>query len=258
VITVGYSVVNSWYNSMVLSVRHPMRHGLEFTANYTLSKAMDGGQVSGSNGTFAGTDDPLDPYNLKLENGASELDTRNRFVANLVWMPTIGSLQSKAAKFIVNGWALSTIVTESNGHPQQANISGTPTPLDGGLTAGVSYNAGTAAGRAGWLPRDPYVAPGFHNVDFRLGRQFSLGERVKLTLLGETFNIFNHMNIASVNTTAFTYLAAGSSTTVAGSSIKCPGPNACMVPSPTYFTPTATSSLLFGPRQIQISGKLTF
>jgi hypothetical protein len=264
VLTVGYSVVNSWYNSAVLSLRHPMRHGLEFTANYTLSKAMDGGQVSGSNGTFAGTDDPLDPYNLKLESGASELDTRNRFVANLVWMPTIGSLQSKAAKFIVNGWAFSTIVTESNGHPQQANVGGSfPVPVDSGLTGGVSYNATTATGRVGWLPRDPYVAPGLHTVDFRLGRQFSVGERVKLSLMGEAFNLFNHMNVASVNITAFNYLAAGGSTTIAGNSIKCPGPNACMVPngnatSLLYMTPTATSSLLFGPRQIQISGKLTF
>jgi len=45
-IFVGYTDVNSWYNSMVLTLRHPMRHGLEFTANYTLSKAMDGGQVA--------------------------------------------------------------------------------------------------------------------------------------------------------------------------------------------------------------------
>ena len=31
----GYSDVNSWYNSMVLTLRRPMRHGLDFTANYT-------------------------------------------------------------------------------------------------------------------------------------------------------------------------------------------------------------------------------
>ena len=100
-------------------------------------------------------------------------------------------------------------------------------------------------------------------MDFRLGRQFALGERFKVALLGEAFNLFNHMNVASVNTTAFNYLAAGGSTTIAGNSIKCPGPNACMVPngnatSLLYLTPTATSSLLFGPRQIQISGKLIF
>src|SRR5262249_15511753 len=29
IINVGYSAVNSWYNSMVISVRRPMRHGFE-------------------------------------------------------------------------------------------------------------------------------------------------------------------------------------------------------------------------------------
>ena len=67
VILVGYSDVNSWYNSMVLTFRRPMRHGLEFLANYTLSKAFDGGQVPGQYGTFNGTDSPIDPYNRKLE-----------------------------------------------------------------------------------------------------------------------------------------------------------------------------------------------
>jgi hypothetical protein len=134
--------------------------------------------------------------------------------------------------------------------------------LDGGLTCGDANNASVTAGRAGWLPRDPYVGPGFHDVDFRLARQFSIGERLKLSLLGEAFNLFNHTNVASVNTTAFTYLASGGSTTLsvngAPDKIACPGPNACMVPSPTYLAPTATSSLLFGPRQLQVSAKLIF
>ena len=34
--------------------------------------------------------------------------------------------------------------------------------------------------------------------------------------------------------------------------------NACMVPSASYLAPTATSNLLWGPRQIQVSGRLTF
>jgi hypothetical protein len=74
---------------------------------------------------------------------------------------------------------------------------------------------------------------------------------VKLSLMGELFNVFNHTNVLSVNTTAFTYLAAGSGA--------CAGhTNACMVPSPTFLAPTATSSLIFGPRQVQISGRLMF
>ena len=93
--------------------------------------------------------------------------------------------------------------------------------------------------------------PGFHNVDFRLGRQFAITERLRFTLLGEAFNLFNHTNIAGVTTTAFTYSAAGWGA--------CAGhTNGCFVPYPAFLTPTATSNLLFGSRQLQVSGRITF
>jgi outer membrane receptor protein involved in Fe transport len=248
---IGTSDVNSWYNSMVVTLRRPMRHGLEFTANYTFSKALDGGQVPGSSGTFNGTDYPIDPYNRKQEYGLSDLDQRHRFVANAVWMPTLQHLSSAPARAILNGWAFSTIVTMSTGQPVTPYISGYPSGApDGGVTGGVSY-AGATNGRAGWLPRNAFTMPGFHNIDFRLGRQFAVGERVRLSLIGEAFNLFNHTNVSSVNTTAFTYVAAGSGA--------CAGhTNACYIPSPTFMAPTNTSNLIWGPRQLQVSGRLTF
>ena len=105
--------------------------------------------------------------------------------------------------------------------------------------------------RSGWLPRNAFTAPGYHNVDFRLSRQFAFSERVKLALMGEVFNLFNHTNISSLNTTAFFYAAAGSGA-CAGHS------NACFTPNPAFMTPTATSNLLWGPRQVQVSGRITF
>ncbi|SPE34590.1 conserved hypothetical protein [Candidatus Sulfopaludibacter sp. SbA3] len=250
-IFVGYSDVNSWYNSMVITVRRPMRHGLEFTANYTLSRTFDGGEVIGSSGTFNGSDIPFDPKNRKLEYAPSDLDQRHRFVANGVWMPTIGGLKSQAAKYVLNGWAFSTIVTLSTGQPVTPFISGTASPLDGGLTAGEASNANPTAGRAAWLPRNSYTAPGFHNVDFRIGRQFTFTERLKLSLIGEAFNLFNHTNVSSLNTTGFTFSAAGSGA--------CAGhTNGCMVPNPAFLAPTATSNLIWGARQLQLSARLTF
>jgi len=247
---VGYSDVNSWYNSMVLTLRRPMRKGLQFTANYTLSKAFDGAQVSGSGGTFNGTDYPIDPRNRKLEYALSDLDQRQRFVANAVWMPSLKSLANKPARLLFDGWAFSTIVTMSTGQPVTPYVTGTPSPLDGGVTGAVAY-AGATPGRAGWLPRNANTAPGFHNIDFRIGRQFSISERVRLSLIGEAFNLFNHTNVSGVNTTAFSYAAAGSGA--------CAGhTNACFSPNATYLAPTSTSNLIWGPRQLQISGRLTF
>jgi hypothetical protein len=247
---IGQSAVNAWYHSMVISLRRPLKHGLEFTANYTLSKATDGGQVPGSSGTFNGTDYPIDPYNFRPEWGLSDLDQRQRFVANAVWMPKFEHLSNGATRKVLDGWALSTIVTLATGQPVTPYVSGYPSAPDGGVTGGVSY-AGATSGRAGWLARNAFTAPGYHNVDFRLGRQFGFGERLKLSLIGEAFNLFNHTNISSVNTTAFTYSAAGSGS--------CSGHvNACYVPSSTFMAPTNTSNLMWGSRQLQVSGRLTF
>jgi hypothetical protein len=247
---IGTTDVNSWYNSMVITFRRPMRHGLEFTANYTLSKSFDGGQVAGSNGTFNGTDYPIDPYNRKNEYALSDLDQRHRFSATAVWMPTFGSHLSKPAQLVVNGWAFSTIITRGTGQPLTPYTSGYGTALDGGVTGGVAY-AGATSGRAGWLPRNGYNYPTFQDIDVRVARQFPIGERVKLAIQGEAFNLFNRFNVSSVNTTAFNYTAAGSGA--------CNGhTNACYVPNTSFMAPTATSNLLWGPRQLQISGRITF
>jgi hypothetical protein len=90
-------------------------------------------------------------------------------------------------------------------------------------------------------------------VDFRVGRQFAFGERMKLSLIGEAFNIFNHTNVSGVSTTAYSYAAAGSGA--------CAGhTNACFTPytSTPFMAPTSTSNLMWGPRQLQVSGRITF
>ncbi len=250
---VGYSDVNSWYNSMVISLRRPMRHGLEFTFNYTLSKATDGAQVAGANGTFNGTDYPIDPKNRKIEYALSDLDQRQRFVANLVWMPSAKKIQSQPVRLLLDGWAFSTIVTMSSGQPVTPYLASYPSGgADYGISGGVSY-AGSTNGRAGWLPRNAFTGPGYHNVDFRIGRQFAITERLKLSLIGEAFNLFNHTNVSGVSTSAFSYAAPGSGLCAAHT-------NGCFVPytSTPFLSATLTSNLLWGPRQLQISGRLTF
>ena len=67
IILVGQSVINSWYNAGVFTLRKPMNHGLELLLNYTYSHSIDDGAVSGANGTFFGTDPPVDPLNQKRE-----------------------------------------------------------------------------------------------------------------------------------------------------------------------------------------------
>jgi hypothetical protein len=89
------------------------------------------------------------------------------------------------------------------------------------------------------------------NVDFRISREFRFKERMKLSLLGEAFNIFNHTNAYSVNTQQYTYTGPGVGVCAAHS-------NGCLVPVTSFLTPSATNNNLFGARQLQISGRCSF
>jgi len=253
VVLTGYSDVNSWYNSLVITFRKPLNHGLEFLANYTLSKATDGGEVPGQYGTFFGTDYPIDPMNRKLEYGISDLNQTHRFVGSAVWMPRLAGIASTPVRLLVNGWNFSTILTLASGQPLTAYLSGfAPGGPDGGLTGGtVSNSGGSTSGRVPWLPRNSYNLPALHNMDFRMGREFGISERVKLQFIGEAFNLFNTTNITAENTTAFNYTKAGTGA--------CAGhTNACLVPNAAFLRPTAASTFIYTSRQLQVSARLTF
>jgi len=253
-ILTGFSDVNSWYNSFVLTFHKQTSKGLEFTANYTLSKTVDGGQVAGSNGTFNGTDIAIDPYNRKLEYALSDLDQRHRLVANAIYYPQFTKHLTKPARLVFDGFNFSLIVTAGSGFPitPLINMGTPPGGIDGGPTGGAVNNSGTAnGGRAPWITRNSLNLPNFKSVDFRIGREFKVWERVRFSVLGEAFNLLNSTNILSVNATAYNFTAAGSGI--------CAGhTNGCLAANPAYLAPTSTSNNLYGARQLQVSAKLVF
>lgn len=254
VVLVGSSTVNSWYNALVVTLHKPFSHGVEVLANYTFSKAIDDGQVAGTNGTFNGTDYTLDPYNQRQENALSDLDQRHRFVASGVWDP-FENVASRPAQWLLRGFKFSSIVTIATGQPVTGFLSGFPSGgVDGGVTGGLVSNTGSpTGGRIPQVGRNVFTGPSLHNVDFRIARDFTIRERLKLQLLGEAFNIFNHPNISSVNTTAYNYIASGAAG--CGASL---GVTGCLSPSPTFLTPTSATNNLYGARQLQVSAKLVF
>jgi len=275
-ILAGYSVLNSWYHSFVATVRKPMAHGVEILGNYTFSHATDGGQVSGVNGTFNGTDTPIDPMNLKAEYGRSDLDMRSRVTATFIFSPAIKS-DLGVVRTAVNGWSLSGAFTAQSGNPVTGFMSNSPgsglgvgdpnntanVAGDGGLTgAELSlFNSGTG-GRVPQLKRNSFAGPGVHNIDARLSRTFTLHEGLSLQFLAEAFNLANHQNVLSVNTNYSSYVAPHS-VGQSGYSAACDASehtNGCIVPytAVKFGSPSSTNSILFGPRQTQFTAKFIF
>ncbi|HEX5283992.1 MAG TPA: carboxypeptidase regulatory-like domain-containing protein [Bryocella sp.] len=282
-VATGFSAVNSWYHSMVVTVRKPMARGVELLANYTWAHAMDGGQTYGTNGTFNGTDAPLVPLftggrsGIGDEYARSDLDIRGRAVVTLVGRSNF-TLGNKFAEYATNGWLLSGTYTAQSGEPVTATVSGSYTSISGGAlgTPGLAIttdagpaNASFTSGPSARVPdfiakRNAFAGPGVHNLDARLSRTFSIKERYSFELAAEAFNLANHRNILSVNTNLVQYTAAAGSGTgpcVLGTAATG-GCNGTLGPLPSsaaqFMTPSSTSNIIYGPRQIQLLGRFIF
>jgi hypothetical protein len=73
-ISVIRSVLNTWYNAASFSLKQQMKYGFQALVNYTWSHTQDTGQISGSGGTFFGTDIILDPQNVREHYASSSIN----------------------------------------------------------------------------------------------------------------------------------------------------------------------------------------
>jgi hypothetical protein len=279
-----HSVVNSLYNGLIVSVRKQASHGFEFLANYTYSHSTDDGEAAFATGAgltgevyFTGPA-ILDPYNVKGEQAISALNVPNRFAGSVVWAPDYAKkLSNKFEKGALDGWSLSSTITAANGSPFSgivqssapvcslgSNVSGAncTSPLtgpvgvlglDGGMTGAALTTIGqSTGGRIGWQPRDSYTLPNYSDVDVRLARQFTLRERYNFEFRAEAFNLFNSTIVQAVNTNAYNYLGAGSA------GICATHTNTCMSPVSAFLSPTTTTNVLLGARQMQFGFRFEF
>jgi hypothetical protein len=95
-------------------------------------------------------------------------------------------------------------------------------------------------------------------VDFRISREFKIRERLRLALTGEAFNLFNHANVTNIGPSSTNGGALAYNYTAAGSGVCAGHTNACIAPNAAFPTVTQTTTATLGPRQLQISGRITF
>lgn len=216
---------NSWYNGLTVNVSKRFSHGLEFLSSYTWSHSIDDSTDLQS---------PLEPQDSRfpfLERSNSVNDQRHRWVTSAVFQSPEAHAGDSAWKYVVGDFTVAPIIEVSSGRPFNV-ITGEDTRLDlgasqarpsvGGATSspfipGVTFgvanqciaNDGTpftvpgvtnrGAGCTGDLGRDRFTEPGFFQWDLRVSRRIPFGERVKLDLIADAFNLFNRTNVASVN-----------------------------------------------------------
>ena len=118
------------YNSLQLTVRKQLSHGVSFQGAYTWSKSMTDLMVDSANSNNAG--------NLAQQYGPSYFNRPQRFILNYSWDLPFGKHDGAADK-LLSGWNISGVTTIQSGTPI--------TFADGG--AGTAYGTqgtGTTSG----------------------------------------------------------------------------------------------------------------
>jgi hypothetical protein len=227
------SVVNTWYNGLVLQMKHRFSHGFQMDAGYTWSKAQDDNQ---SSQTFTVNESASNPANLKNDYSLSTFDQRKRFTLSGVWELPTHNIQSKMLKRVVDGFMISGILSLVDGRPYSGTISGSPAPQ--GLQSGPVGVAGDT--RVPWVGRNTFIGPGANSIDVRISRDIRIGERVHWLLIAEAFNLANRYEITSVDTVQYGF---GGTT---------------LFPRPNFQNRSASGTNLFGARQIELGTRITF
>jgi hypothetical protein len=283
----GFSVANTWYNSLAVTVRRPFANGLQFLGNFTWAKATDTGQVQGNFGTFYGGDTPLDPNNIRGENGPSDIDVRNRGTISVVYQPHVFA-DNKFVKHTLDDFVFSATDIASSGQPISLVLNGTiysgstsPTSYgdDGGIYGGAISSSsglpstGSSGGRPPQIGRNSITGPGFNAFDVRVAREIPIYGRLKLQFAADAFNVLNHTIITGVNQTYSQYSAAAAPTgstpnPACNATTQTPGTAAaplqgCIAPYSgtglsAFGVRSSTNNGLYTARQMQFSAKLIF
>jgi hypothetical protein len=259
--------VNSNYNAMVVALNRRMYQSFQIQSSFTWSRANDFGQGSQ---TFTATNNVLNPFNLAGEYSRSNFDIRDRFVFSAIWSPNYYHGEKRWLGYLANGFTISPLITASSGVPLTPTVSGSaPSQTLSGVTYVAPQGAASNSLDDGGTTRVPFLGansfqlPRTVNVDLRIAREFKIWESWKLTLSGDAFNLFNHVNVTGVNAQMFSIQSSG-----AVHGVTCSGAAPCLVfqdpaitgnPSTSPFLiPTASSNILSAQRQIQIGIRLDF
>jgi hypothetical protein len=209
----------SQYHGLTLGLEKRLSHGLQFQANYTLSRSIDtwSGGLQGSSDFLTGAGSAVDWWDIEFEKGRSSFDVPHNFVFNAVYALPMNTSLTGIKSVLVNGWQLSGIVQASSGlpfHPvigfDRAGDRQSDTDMQrpswapgfdasSAMTGDVNqwFNPQAfvlpAAGTFGNVRRNSLRGPNLRAVDFSTFKnQVLFGKLLQLRI--EVFNLFNRAN----------------------------------------------------------------
>ena len=191
IIQLAESAGVSQYDALTVQLAKRFSKGIQFAANYTLSRAVD--DAPEQNVTYMDGNQLLralsDPTNRALDKGYSYGDQRHTFVMSLVAKPKL-DIRNNAFRLLLNHNQFGIITTANSGETFSVRTAGNLDLNNDGLffpdrPVGIKRNAGKT--------------PPQFNLDLRYSRFFNFGERYKLEAILEVQNLFNTNTIFAYN-----------------------------------------------------------
>ncbi|QOY85639.1 TonB-dependent receptor [Paludibaculum fermentans] len=238
-----YEVTNggsSWYNAMVAELSKKMTHGFTAHISYTWAHAIDD---VGSPLVVGGLPVGSSANDFRADQGNSANDQRHRAVIDWTWQPRVIKSESAAARFLLNGWELSSVTTLASPLPATAmaivlgqQFSGVPSAFANSLTGAGGWS------RVPFLPVNSLRGDNEYSVNARLARPLPFTERFTGRLVFEAYNLLNTQFNTNVNTAAYTVT------------------NGIFTPIASAGTGNATRGYITGSnaRSLQVSFRLNF
>ena len=204
---------NSNYNALQLYLSK-RRGAVTATVGYTLAKALGD---SGSNGAT------LENWqNLAYNYGELSIDRRHAFIGTVVWQAPSLQGQNVLLREAAGGWQVTAVVRVQSGpyYTIDANTSTGSRRAEylGGSKYQKDSRFSLPSHQAQWLNPTAFAAapagsfgnagvgsiilPGLQQVDTTFAKLFPLHGQIQFKIQADAFNLFNHTNYSSLNTTA--------------------------------------------------------
>ena len=243
-ISLFQSSAKSLYHGLTFEFNRRLANRWQFNTSYTISKAKDNKPDQTSVVPGGGDDAKIaeNQFDLTGEYARSDLDVRHRFIFSPVYETgTFKYSDNKVLRALLSDYIITGIFTAQSGFAYSALVSADP---NGDGISTTDRVPGTL--------RNELSTPSSYIVDMRIGRMIRIGERVKISLFGEGFNLFNRPNVQNVNNTAF-------NGTVSNGRLTAVAPNA-LFKTPRQFisgSPSFTFNSSYN-REFQLGIRLDF
>lgn len=238
--------VTSSYNALAVQLNKRFSRGFQALLSYTWSHEIDDGQGAGqssSNMYFDNAFAWLVNGNYKLDRGNGAIDQRHRLVLSWVWSPMFTHRTGPIAKYLVNNWELSSITSINSARAAtNPTIQVNDTPVSG-MFSNFTINGSGLSKRVPFWPVNSILKPELYKADARISKLVPIGERYKLYLNFEAFNVSNSWSPTFMSNQAFTE-AKGVLTLT---------PSAYNVGTSDAATPDGTLA-----RRLQVSARFSF